>query len=51
MIGPHVGCRGDPVGHVEESGDGGDVEDVPVGKSCVAQALAVGIQNFRGPFR
>ena len=40
-IWPHVGRRSQPVGHIEEAGDGGDVPDVAVAEACRAAAFAV----------
>src|SRR6516225_7290326 len=38
---PHIGRGGDAVGHIEKSGDGGDVPNVAIGKSGAAQARAI----------
>src|SRR3979411_2102562 len=38
---PHVGRRGETVGHVVEGGDRGDVPDVAIGEARAPQLLAV----------
>src|SRR5262245_2683318 len=45
-VGAHIsrGCH--PVGHVVESGDGGDVPDLPIGESALPQALAIGLLDL-----
>src|SRR5215470_20295031 len=48
---PHVGRRGEAVGHVVEGGDRGDVPDVAVGEAGAAQRLAVRLLDLPGPRR
>src|SRR5215213_4464482 len=38
---PHVGRRGQPVGHVVEGGDRGDVPDVAIFEADLAQPLPI----------
>src|SRR5437588_8676965 len=40
-IWPHVGGGGEPIGHVVERRDRGDVPDVAIGEAGAAQPLAV----------
>src|ERR1043166_2176331 len=48
---PHVGRRGEAVGHVVEGGDRGDVPDVAVGEAGAAQRLGVRLLALPGPRR
>src|SRR5262245_38518840 len=45
---PHVGRRGEPVGHVVEGGDRRDVPDVAIREANAAQPLAVGVLDGPG---
>ena len=50
-IGAHFGRRRDPVRHVVEGGNRGDVPDIAVGKARISQLLAVGFDHFGRVFR
>src|SRR6202011_3445659 len=45
-VGPHIDRRRDPVGHVVEGCNRGDVPDVAIGKACAPQPLAVLLLDF-----